>query len=168
MNVKRKKQKNFFLLKNRLTFKKGLDKLSLLRMITDKKKMFRNTKQKSYILEAIYSLCHPTAKEVYVYVKTKCPSISKGTVYRALSSLTQAGKVHHIKVPNGADCYDWNCKNHYHLACCKCGKICDIDVPYAAHFNYVPLNGAFIISHTALFYGECPHCYHQGIKENKT
>ncbi len=135
-------------------------------MITDKGKMYRNTKQKSYIIEAIKILCHPTAHEVYLFVKRKCPSISKGTVYRGLASLAQAGKVHHIKMPNGADCYDWNCDNHYHLVCRTCEKVFDIAIPYMNEYTQSEICGAFIENHSTLFYGECPHCYQQGKREN--
>ncbi|MBQ3116854.1 MAG: transcriptional repressor [Alphaproteobacteria bacterium] len=129
--------------------------------------MFRNTKQKSLVLEATKNLCHPTAHQIYLYVKNKCPSISKGTVYRGLDSLIQAGMVHHIAIPNGADCFDWNCIRHYHLVCQKCGQVVDVNTPYQNQFDAGETENMFIQNHTILFYGECPDCYQQGKKENK-
>ena len=127
--------------------------------------MYRNTKQKMYVLDATRELCHPTADYIYHFVRQHCPHISKGTVYRCLISLVNMGKVLHIRMPDGADCYDWNCHNHYHLVCRQCGSVCDIEVPYMAQLNNTVICGALIQEHTTLFHGECPHCYQQGKKD---
>ncbi len=155
-----------FFAKKQLTFIVAFSIIFLSRMITDKDIMFRNTKQKQCVMAATKELCHPTAHDIYLYVREHCPSVSKGTVYRGLASLVDAGKVHHIKMPNGADCYDWKCDNHYHLVCRKCGMVFDVDIPYMEQFKNQVVHGAYIEEHTTLFYGECPRCYQQGKKEN--
>lgn len=128
--------------------------------------MFRNTRQKLFILQATRELCHPNATEIYTYVKKKCPSISQGTVYRVLNMLVQTNKLLHIQIPNRADCYDWNNTNHYHLTCKRCGKIADVDIKYIPALNQLPQSNCLIEGHTILFSGICPHC-HQSIKGEK-
>ncbi|MBQ9090570.1 MAG: transcriptional repressor [Alphaproteobacteria bacterium] len=127
--------------------------------------MYRNTKQKMYVLEATKMLYHPTADSIYHYVRNHCPHVSKGTIYRCLTSLVATGQVLHIQMPNGADCYDSHCHNHYHLVCRQCGNVYDIDVPYMNQLNDTVVHGALIQEHTTLFHGVCPHCYQQGKKD---
>ena len=128
--------------------------------------MYRNTIQKQLIEEATKMLHHPTAQEIYHYVRERCPNVSQGTVYRGLTFLVNIGKVHQIEIPNGADCFDFNCEQHYHLVCQKCGKVSDTDIPYMKELNDIREKYQYIQTHTLLFYGECPVCYQQG-KENK-
>ena len=45
----------------------------------------RQTKQKTIIYDALMTLDHPTATEVYSYVHEQYPSVSRATVFRVLS-----------------------------------------------------------------------------------
>lgn len=121
--------------------------------------MFRNTKQKLLVYKAAHELCHPTAQEIYQFVKNTYPSISMGTVYRILGALVRDHTLLHIKVPDKADCYDWNNIQHYHLICKKCGKVCDMNIPYMSHLNQISSKEYLIEDHTLLFSGECPQCH---------
>lgn len=120
----------------------------------------RNTKQKYYTLEAVRALHHPTAQVIYSYVKEKCPTVSIATIYRVLSLLVKEGKINHIQIADGADCYDWKCTNHYHLICDICGTVCDIpETEINAFTNNQMCGDMFIRTHTTLFFGQCPQCY---------
>lgn len=128
--------------------------------------MKRNTKQQSYISEAVSELHHPTAQAIYEYVKKKCPSVSKGTIYRVLASLVQEGKINQIQIANGADFYDWNCMPHHHLVCETCGTICDIPADKIKTFrNDQECADMYIRTHRILFFGQCATCYAQTKKE---
>ena len=61
----------------------------------------RNTMQKSIILEQLKKLQHPTADEVYGAVVKVHPSISKATVYRNLSAMSEKGAISRVKIPDG-------------------------------------------------------------------
>ena len=56
--------------------------------------MEKITSQKQVIIDYLKSTTsHPTTKEVYSGVRKKLPRISKGTVYRILTSLKEKGEV---------------------------------------------------------------------------
>ncbi len=126
--------------------------------------MQRNTKQKKLVFNALTTLCHPTAQDIYDFISKEYPQISLGTVYRILSSFCNQKKILHIKIPNKADCYDYQTHNHYHFCCKKCLKVYDMDIPYLAHLN-TNLNGYMIEEHNILFSGICADC--QNNKEGK-
>ncbi len=89
----------------------------------------KNTIQKTAIMNALMSLDHPTADEVYEHISNDFPSISKATVYRILNRISDEGQILRLQIPGGADRYDTTLCAHHHLKCSKCGKVLDIDVP---------------------------------------
>ena len=67
----------------------------------------RNTVQKAIIRDALVGLAnHPTADQVYEAVHVTHPSISRATVFRALSKLSDEGVVLRVRINNGADHFD--------------------------------------------------------------
>lgn len=122
--------------------------------------MQRNTKQKQLVLEALHKLKHPTAQDIVCYIKKTYPAISLGTVYRVLASFALENKALHIKIPNKADCYDYQTHNHYHLYCKKCNKVYDIEIPYLSELNQKSKDH-LIEDHSILFYGICANCYQE-------
>ena len=120
----------------------------------------RNTFQKSLVLKAIQDLHHPTADEVYGLVSAGCPTISRGTVYRNLNVLVEAGKLRRVGIPDGADRFDANVTDHYHIRCSRCGAVADIEMPFQRDImkqaGYV--HGYLIESHDIIFKGICPDC----------
>ncbi|MFQ7079625.1 MAG: transcriptional repressor [Christensenellaceae bacterium] len=52
----------------------------------------RQTRQKSIIYDALKTLDHPTATEVYGYVHERHPSVSRATVFRVLGGFAQTGR----------------------------------------------------------------------------
>lgn len=121
----------------------------------------RNTIQKRLVLNAVRTLKnHPTANEVYNEVVKTAPNISRSTVYRNLSSLSQTGEIIHIKLPDGADCYDHRTDNHYHAHCRLCGRLSDVSMPYIADIlsNISPDDSFSYESHSLIFTGVCKDC----------
>ena len=121
----------------------------------------RDTIQKKLVLDAVRELgCHATAQEVYEHIAADYPSISKGTVYRNLNSLSEDGEIRRIEAPGAADHYDHNCKNHYHIICVKCGKVFDVDMePIASLTDRInDTHGFDFFDCDIVFKGICPEC----------
>lgn len=79
----------------------------------------RNTKQRKLVLDAVrQSYNHPTADEIYNAVRAQDDKISRGTVYRNLNLLADAGEILSIKTPGGSR-FDRTiepaCAYHLHL-----------------------------------------------------
>ena len=88
----------------------------------------RNTIQRQLIFDAVRELnMHATAEQVYEYVIKKYPSISKATVYRNLSQMSDAGELQNIGSLFGSVHYDHICHKHYHFICEECKQVFDIN-----------------------------------------
>ena len=121
----------------------------------------RKTIQRSLILEAVTSLkCHATAEEIYDEVARKHPNISRGTVYRNLKQLSEAGEIRKLEVLGGVDRYDHRTHNHYHARCLKCGKVFDLEMDYIEDLERLikDAHGFDISGHDIMFKGVCPEC----------
>lgn len=124
----------------------------------------RETIQKKLVSEAVRELgCHATAEEVYDHVAAVYPSISKGTVYRNLNSLSEDGEILRVGVPGSADHFDHNCTEHYHVICVRCGKVSDVDMdPIASLTERInETHGFDFLGCDILFKGICPECKKQ-------
>lgn len=58
----------------------------------------RQTRQKSIIYDALKTLDHPTATEVYGYVHERHPSVSRATVFRVLGGFAQTGRALELRM----------------------------------------------------------------------
>ena len=126
----------------------------------------RKTIQNDLVLDAVRTLsCHATAEEVYNYIIKTHPTISKGTVYRNLSSLAEEGQIMKIEIPDDADCFDHQCHRHYHIKCIKCGRVFDVDMDFIPDITDMinDRHGFDFIEHDILFKGICPDCKKGGI-----
>lgn len=121
----------------------------------------RNTIQRAQVLDAVRELrCHATAEEVYRAVAGKNPAISRGTVYRNLARLAEAGRIRRIEPPEGPDRFDHRCSDHYHVQCVRCGRVYDVDMAYIPDLEDRIRDGrgfAFT-GHDIFFRGVCPDC----------
>lgn len=121
----------------------------------------RETIQKKLVLEAVRNLhCHATAEEIYAQVSAVYPSVSKGTVYRNLNSLSEDGEIRKIGIPGTADRFDHNCTTHYHVVCVRCGKVFDVDMePIASLTERInDTRGFDFLGCDVMFKGICPSC----------
>lgn len=129
----------------------------------------RNTIQRSLVLEAVNQLkCHATADEIYQEVAREHPNISKGTVYRNLNLLSESGEIRKIEIPDGADRFDHQCHDHYHVKCLRCGRIFDVDMEYIADLEEKIQNthGFEFSGHDLMFRGICPECKKQALSDH--
>lgn len=126
----------------------------------NKTKNCRNTIQKQLIFEAVYALHnHPSADEIYEQVLNAAPNISKATVYRNLSLMSESGEVLKIAVPNASDRFDFNTMPHYHMLCTGCGRVFDVKTDALDIMEKVNGSEDFeITGYSLLFEGKCSCC----------
>lgn len=126
----------------------------------------RNTVQKTIVANALNSLAnHPTADAVYDYVHANHPSISKATVYRILSKMSDESQILRVRINNGADHFDHQTHPHYHVRCTACGRVDDVPAQPAlvdslgAIIKQAASESEYCITHAELqFDGLCPVC----------
>lgn len=121
----------------------------------------RNTFQRTLTLDAVHTLAnHPTADDVYNYVHSKYPQISRTTVYRNLNKLCDSHDLSRVKIFGSADRFDHNLYSHYHFICDECGAVSDLDVPYMDSINdmFAGIGGRQVNAHQILFDGLCECC----------
>ena len=64
----------------------------------------KNTRQKEIILDAVSHLKdHPTADEIYLYLKKDYPKLSLATVYRNLNQFVTDGRIRRVSVPGDSE-----------------------------------------------------------------
>ena len=124
----------------------------------------RETKQREVILRILKNTrAHPTADCIYEEVKKEIPNISKGTVYRNLQVLQEAGAVSELNLNGTLSRYEAKQDNHYHFRCERCGRIVDLDEPVNKELDKaVAKRTGFTVSHHQTeFRGFCQDCQKQ-------
>lgn len=117
----------------------------------------RQTKQKGIIYEALKTLDHPTATEVYGWVKEKYPTVSRATVFRVLGGFASCGKALELKTAGEEVRYDYNVEEHYHARCKECGRVTDV----TSSVDRIQVSNDFgftIEGYTVEFFGVCRDC----------
>ena len=118
----------------------------------------RNTKQRKLVLDAVrQSYNHPTADEIYNAVREQDDKISRGTVYRNLNLLADAGEILSIKTPGGSR-FDRTIEPHAHIICTSCSRVIDVPLPFDAQLDAKASEqiGWHVTSHYTIFEGLCP------------
>ena len=121
----------------------------------------RQTKQKQIIYEALKTLNHPTATEVYGFVKEGHPTVSRATVFRVLSGFAASGKALELRMANSDVRYDFNTMTHYHVHCVCCGKVADVNLERTEKIPKVEiasLEEFAVEGYSVEFYGKCASC----------
>ncbi len=103
---------------------------------------------------------HPTADELHSLVRKRLPKVSIATVYRNLEVLADEGSVLKLDLAGTQRRFDGTVENHYHIRCCKCGKVDDIDVQPLAQIEKTAEKSCNykILTHRLEFIGICPDC----------
>ena len=122
--------------------------------------------QRQIVLQTVLRMHdHPTADTVYAAVAAEHPSISKATVYRNLNPLASQREIRRVPVPNGADRYDFNLKEHYHVRCAHCGRVFDVYMPPLDNLieRVEDASGVEVQRYEILFEGICRDCKQQAV-----
>jgi Fur family ferric uptake transcriptional regulator len=125
--------------------------------------LFRPTIQRQVMLEELAKANHPTACELYELVRRRLPRIGLGTVYRNLDMLAAAGVILKLEVGGTQKRYDADIEPHYHIRCCRCDKVENIDMHVIQDIiEAAAMKTSYnIIGHHIEFSGECPKCQHK-------
>lgn len=120
----------------------------------------RNTRQRQLVLDAVQQLDdHPTADEIYGYVRRQDKHVSRATVYRNLNYLASTGAILDVRIPGG-DRFDHRTDDHPHLLCTECGAVIDAPVHFVENADAQVAQGTGYanVSHYSVFLGVCPAC----------
>ena len=121
----------------------------------------RQTKQKSIIYDALKTLDHPTATEVFGYVHERYPTVSRATVFRVLSGFAASGRAQEIKMAGTDVRYDFTMRRHSHVHCKRCGRVSDVkaeEFPELGEEFKENVRGFEVEGYSVEFYGICPEC----------
>ncbi len=89
------------------------------------------TPQRIAVAEFVLSTpAHPTADEVWMHVRTRCPTLSRATVYNTLNLFAEKGLLKPQPLREGVVVFDPRVKPHHHFIDEDTGKV--IDVPWEA------------------------------------
>lgn len=103
---------------------------------------------------------HPTAEWLYEEICREYPNISRGTVYRNLAQLSDAGEILRLSIGDASEHYDGITRPHDHFVCTKCGAVIDVTAPVPDTVNSCVEEsiGARIDKKSLIFYGLCKEC----------
>ncbi|MBQ8295808.1 MAG: transcriptional repressor [Clostridia bacterium] len=120
----------------------------------------RQTKQKQIIYEALQTLDHPTATEVYGWVHNVCPTVSRATVFRVLGGFAASGRALELRVAGNEVRYDYNTMPHYHAHCRMCGRLADVGVKGFSEETFAAMAacGFEVEGYSIEFFGLCADC----------
>ena len=126
----------------------------------------RLTPQRRLVVRRAVAYLHFTSEELVRDVKAFDPSVARGTVYRTLALLHQAGVVEKHDFRYGPPNYEvtFAKAHHDHLMCVQCGEIIEFQEPRVETLQHgvVRRYGYQLLSHTHKLYGLCRRCQRTG------
>lgn len=123
-----------------------------------------HSKQRDLIMDFLnHTKTHPTAEEIYNFVKEGIPNISLGTVYRNLNQLSENSMILKLHTEDGIDHFDADTSEHYHFYCNRCRRVFDLSVKIPDELHDFIKNSAKNINCetegiSIFFYGKCENC----------
>ena len=124
----------------------------------------RLTAQRQLVVRRAVDYLHFTAEELVKDVHQIDPTIARGTIYRVLALLHEAGIVEKHDFRYGPPNYEetFGKAHQDHLMCVQCGEIIEYQEPRVERIQQevVARYGYKLLSHTHKLYGLCPTCQH--------
>ena len=135
-----------------------LDRLHL----SIKKNNLKNSKQREYILKAIYEDGgHLSPEDIFVSIKKTCKNASISSIYRILSFLEKEGFVKSLEIDKSGKRYEIASGLHHdHIICVECGKIeefCNEEIE-KLQVEVTHSYKAKLVGHDTLLYVVCESC----------
>ena len=128
----------------------------------------RLTAQRQLVVRRAVAFLHFTSEELVKDVRSMDPSVARGTVYRTLALLHDAGVVEKHDFRYGPPNYEvtFAKAHHDHLMCVQCGEIIEFQEPRVEVLQdqVVKRYGYQLLSHTHKLYGLCRACQRTGGK----
>ena len=119
------------------------------------------SRQRELILKTLReNAVHPTAEQLYQFIRSEEPTISLATVYRNLNTLAQKGIIKKIEGLENMAHFDHQTHEHYHFICTKCHQVFDIPCDVAPNLvSTVEEETGMSVSYCDIsFRGICNHC----------
>jgi Fur family transcriptional regulator, iron response regulator len=89
------------------------------------------TPQRIAVAEFVLSTdTHPTADEVWIQVRDRCPMLSRATVYNTLNLFAEKGLLKAAPLKEGGVVFDAHVEPHHHFIDEESGKV--FDVPWGS------------------------------------
>ena len=135
-----------------------LDRLHL----SIKKNNLKNSKQREYILKAIYEDGgHLSPEDIFVSIKKTCKNSSISSIYRILSFLEKEGFVKSLEIDKSGKRYEIASGLHHdHIICVECGNIeefCNEEIE-KLQVEVTQSYKAKLVGHDMLLYVVCESC----------
>ena len=120
----------------------------------------RQTKQKQIIYDALKTLNHPTATEVYSWIRETHPTVSRATVFRVLGGFAANGRALELRTAGNEIRYDYNVYPHCHGRCIRCGKLADVEAKGLTEngLETIAYDGFTVEGYSLEFFGVCKDC----------
>jgi Fur family transcriptional regulator, ferric uptake regulator len=124
--------------------------------------MNRNTRQRAAVIAVFDELDgFHSAQEVHARLRTSGDTIGLSTVYRAVQSLVEDGRLDSIRTGSGEVVYRrCSSQHHHHLVCRSCGRTVEVAGPAVERWaDRVAGDHGFVdVSHTLDIFGTCSTC----------
>ncbi|WP_416444484.1 Fur family transcriptional regulator [Leucobacter sp. HNU] len=121
----------------------------------------RATAGRVAVLDALASMPHSDADQVFRAVSRTVPTTSIQSVHNILADLTEAGLARRIEPAGSAALYERRVgDNHHHIVCTRCGAVGDVDcvVGHAPCLDPSSTSGFTVQTAEVTFWGLCPEC----------
>jgi len=121
----------------------------------------RATAGRVAVLDALASMPHSDADQVFRVVSRTVPTTSIQSVHNILADLTEAGLARRIEPAGSAALYERRVgDNHHHIVCTECGAVGDVDcvVGHAPCLDPSSTSGFTVQTAEVTFWGLCPAC----------
>ena len=121
----------------------------------------RATTGRVAVLDALSSMPHSNADQVFRVVSNTLSTTSIQSVHNILADLTAAGLARRIEPAGSAALYERRVgDNHHHVVCSQCGAVADVDCVVGHTPCLAPSSTAGFTVQTAevTFWGTCPAC----------
>ncbi len=107
---------------------------------------------------------HPTAEEIYNFLKKEIPALSRATVYNTLRLFLNRKLIQLINIEKNEARYDATLSWHGHFKCLGCGIVFDVHIE---NLKLGGLDGFEIYEKHLDLKGLCPSCLIKKIMEDK-
>ena len=123
----------------------------------------RFTEQRAAVYRYLLgTTAHPTADDVFTFVRSDIPDISLATVYKSLETLVGCGLAVKLTYGDGSARYDGRTDPHHHARCLSCGRVMDVPgrLDPAALQRLEPVRGFAVEGYRLELVGTCETCLH--------